>query len=150
MRLEYEFTYSAQLKPPLNVGTGPFGTRMVFEVTGGTVEGDRLNGTILGGGADWMLVGPDGYGRLDVRAQLAAKDGAIVYMSYSGLVQMNEAVQRAVGAGKGTQYEDQYFRTAPRLETGDPRYGWVNQTLFVAEGRFLEGPGVEYKVQRVT
>lgn len=81
MRLEYEFTYSAQLKPPLNVGTGPFGTRMVFEVTGGTVEGDRLNGTILGGGADWMLVGPDGYGRLDVRAQLAAKDGAIVYMS---------------------------------------------------------------------
>lgn len=63
---------------------------------------------------------------------------------------MNEAVQRAVGAGKGTQYEDQYFRTAPRLETGDPRYGWVNQTLFVAEGRFLEGPGVEYKVQRVT
>ena len=149
MELDYEFTYRAQLKPPLNVGAGPFGVRMVYEVTGGAVEGDRLNGKVLAGGADWMLVGADGCGRLDVRAQFATDDDAVVYISYLGIVQMNEAVQQAVGAGKATDYGDQYFRTAPRLETGDPRYGWVNQSLFVAEGRFLEGPGVEYRVHRV-
>lgn len=149
MQLDYEFTYSAKLKPPLNVGAGPFGARMVFEVVGGTVEGTRLNGTVLSGGADWMLVGPDGCGRLDVRAQFATNDDAVVYMSYFGVVQMNQAVQEAVTAGRETGFEDQYFRTAPRLETGDPRYAWVNQSLFVAEGRFLPGPGVEYRVHRV-
>ena len=150
MELDYEFTYSARLKQPLNVGAGPFGTRMVFEVVGGTVHGDRLSGTVLGGGADWMLMGPDGCGRLDVRAQFAMEDGATVYMSYFGIVHMNAAVQQAVAAGAETQFADQYFRTAPRLETGDPRYAWINQSLFVAEGRFLPGPGVEYRVHRVS
>ena len=97
-----------------------------------------------------MLVGPDGYGRLDVRAQFTTEDSAILYMSYLGIVQMNDVVQKAVGAGQGTRYEDQYFRTALRIETGSPGYAWVNQSLFVAEGHFLEGPGVEYKVHRVT
>jgi hypothetical protein len=149
VQLHYEFTYSAQLKQALNVGAGPYGARMVFEVVGGTVQGNRLNGTVLGGGADWMLVGPDGCGRLDVRAQFSTKDNAVVYMSYFGVVEMNGAVQQAVAAGGETQFGDQYFRTAPRLETGDPRYAWVNQSLFVAEGRFLPGPGVEYNVHRV-
>jgi hypothetical protein len=37
-----------------------------------------------------------------------------------------------------------------RLETGDERYAWVNQTLFVADGRVHPGPVVEYRVHRVT
>ena len=48
-----------------------------------------------------------------------------------------------------TDYADQYFRSAPRLETGDPRYAWVNRTLFVAEGRMPGVRGVEYRVYRV-
>lgn len=60
MNLEYEFTYSATLKEPLNVGPGPFGNRMVFEVTGGRCDGPRLKGEVLTGGADWMLIGSSG------------------------------------------------------------------------------------------
>ena len=37
----------------------------------------------------------------------------------------------------------------PRFETGDLRYAWLNQSLFVAEGRFGPGSMVEYKVYRV-
>ena len=37
-------------------------------------------------------------------------------------------------AGGETTYDDQYFRTAPVLECGDPRYAWVNTTAFVARG----------------
>lgn len=150
MQLDDEFTYSAQLKQPLNVGAGPYGARMVFEVVGGNVQGNRLEGTVLGGGADWMLMGPDGFSRLDVRAQFKTKDDAVIYMSYFGLVEMNQVVQQAIAAGKETQFTDQYFRTAPRLETGDARYAWVNQSMFVGEGRFMPGPGVEYRVHRVS
>ena len=149
MDLEYEFTYHATLKEPVNVGPGPFGTRMVFEVTGGRFEGPRLKGQIVTGGADWLLVGADGWGRLDVRAQFVTDDGAAIYVSYYGLLEMNEKVARATAETTGTDYGDQYFRTSPRFETGDPRYAWLNHTLFVAEGRVLPGPAVEYRVYRV-
>ena len=149
MNLEYEFTYHATLKEPVVVGQGPYGTRLVYEVTGGSFEGARLRGKVLTGGADWLLVGPDGWGRLDVRAQFLTDDGAAIYLVYYGVLEMNEAVQRATTEGSGTDYGDQYFRTHPRFETGDPRYSWLNQTLFVAEGRVLPH-AVEYNVYRVT
>ena len=61
------------------------------------------------------------------------------------------AVQAFItGQREETEFGDQYFRIAPRLETGDPRYAWVNQTLFVAEGRGYAGYGVEYRVYRVS
>jgi hypothetical protein len=150
MHLEYEFTYHATLKEPVTVGAGPYGTRLVFEVTGGSVEGPRLKGQILTGGADWLLVGPDGWGRLDVRAQVVTDDGAAIYLSYFGILEMNEAVQRASAEASGTDYGDQYFRTSPRFETGDPRYAWLNHTVFVAAGHLRPGRIVEYRVYRVT
>ena len=144
MKLEYEFSYAANLKQPLQIGNGPFGGRSFFEVSGGSFEGKRLKGKILTGGGDWLLLGPDGYGRLDVRAQLLTDDGAAIYLHYTGLLEMNDKVS----GGGTTDYADHYFRTAPRFETGDPRYAWLNQTLFVAEGR-IGSFGVEYKVYRV-
>lgn len=150
MNLDYELTYRATLKEPVNVGQGPYGERLVFEVTGGSFEGKRLAGKILTGGADWLLVGSDGWGRLDVRVQCATADGAAIYVSYYGVLEMNEKVLRAVAEGSGTDWGDHYFRTQPRFETGDPRYAWLNHTAFVAEGRLLDGRSVEYRVFRVT
>jgi hypothetical protein len=150
MTLEYEFIYHATLKEPVNVGVGPYGMRVVYEVTGGSFEGQRLKGKVLTGGGDWLLVGPDGWARLDVRAQLLTDDGAAIYVSYYGILEMNEKVQHATATGSGTEYGDQYFRTNPRFETGDPRYAWLNQTLFVAEGHMRPGLIVEYRVYRVT
>jgi hypothetical protein len=150
MNLEYEFTYHATLKEPVAVGPGPYGTRLFFEVTGGRCDGERLRGNVLTGGGDWLLVGPDGWGRLDVRAQFLTDDGAAIYLSYYGVLEMNEKVQQATAGAGRTDYGDQYFRTNPRFETGDPRYAWLNHTLFIAEGRVLPGPAVEYRVYRVS
>lgn len=149
MNLEYEFSYFASLKAPVQIGVGPFGTRTFHEVTGGTFEGKRLKGKVLTGGGDWILGGPDGCGRLDVRAQFLTDDGAAIYVQYTGILQITESVAKALAAGGGTDYGDHYFRTTPRFETGDQRYAWMNQAVFVAEGRVRPG-GVEYKVYKVT
>jgi hypothetical protein len=150
MDLVYEFGYNAMLNPPVDVGAGPLGVRQVFEVTGGQVEGERIKGRVLGGGGEWLLLGADGFGRIDVRIQFETTDGAHIYVQYLGLLEANEVVHEFMtGQRQETDYGDQYFRTAPRLETGDPRYGWVNQSLFVAEGRAFPGYGVEYRVYRV-
>jgi hypothetical protein len=130
-------------------GAGPFGTRMIVPVTGGWAKGERITGSFVGGGGDWLLVGADGFGRLDVRGQLRTDDDAIIYLTYTGLLEMNDAVQQALAGGE-TQFDDQYFRTTPHLETGDARYAWVNTTVFVARGRVASGATVEYEVYRVT
>lgn len=133
----------------LDVGKGPYGTRAVATVTGGWVKGARINGSIVGAGADWILLGDDGWGRLDVRAQIQTDDGAVIYVQYGGLLELNDKVMAAMAPGASTAFADQYFRTTPRLETGDERYAWVNTTLFVGEGRLHEN-GVEYKLYRLT
>ena len=148
--LEYEFSYRATLKASLNVGAGPYGNRIVAEVTGGDFEGPRLKGKILSGGADWALVGPDGRARLDVRVQLLTGDGAAIYLAYYGIIEFNAKAQQALEKQTGTEFADHYWRTNPRFETGDPRYAWLNQALFVGEGRMLPSLVVEYRVYRVT
>jgi hypothetical protein len=148
MELIHEFTFRGDLGAPLVPGPGPLGTRVVVSVTGGWARGDRISGSVVGAGADWALVGPDGYNRLDVRAQVQTDDGAVLYLAYTGLLEMNEAVQQALAGGE-TQFDDQYFRTTPTIETGHPDYAWVNTTVFVGRGRMVEG-GVEYEVYRVT
>jgi hypothetical protein len=150
MELEHVFTYHALLKPPVVMGAGPFGTRMFHEVTEGKVSGPKLTGTVLGGGGDWLLVGPDGLGRLDVRAQLQTDDGAAIYTTYTGILELNEAVQNALATGAGTDWGDQYFRSTPRFETGDERYQWLTQKVFLGRGRAYPGGGVEYEVFQVS
>jgi hypothetical protein len=67
---------------------------------------------------------------------LETDDGAVIFMRYPGVV-VSKGDVRAI-------------RTAPRFETGDPRYAWVNQTLFVGKGHALPGLLIEYDVYRVT
>jgi hypothetical protein len=150
MELVEEFTLTARLAPSVPVGAGPLGTRRIREVLGGEVTGARLRGTVGSGGGDWVLIGPDGWGRLDVRLTIHTHDGAHVYVQYFGVIEYTEAALAANAGTRASEYHEHYFRTAPRLETGDERYGWVNRTLFVGEGRLHPGPVVEYRVHRVT
>ena len=147
MNLVHEFTFNAALKNPYPVGNVPIGTRMVYEVMGGEISGDRLRGTVLSGG-EWALIGPDGFLRIDVRLQAQTHDGAHLYIQYVGLLELNEAVQNSLASGEGTDFGDQYFFTNPRIETGDERYAWLNETFFIGEGRILPGRAVEYRVWR--
>lgn len=146
--LTEEFVYRAELSAPVDIGTGPFGTRMFFPVSGGRVEGPRISAEVLAGGGDWALIGPDGFARVDVRGQFRTDDGAAIYVQYSGLIEMNETVGTALGTGGATEYPDQYFRITPRFETGDARYAWLHTQVFVGQGRVANG-AVEYTVYRV-
>jgi hypothetical protein len=148
MNLVQEFTLNASLFDPLPVGAGPIGTRMYFGAKeGGRIEGERINATILGGG-EWALMGPDGFIRVDVRLQAETDDGAFLYVQYVGLLEMNEPVQNALGNRVGTTFEETYFYTNPRIETGDERYAWLNTTFFIGQGHVLPDLGVEYRVWR--
>ena len=70
LELRHLFDMHVDLQPALAIAS-PEVTRMVFVAAGGKFSGDRIEGEILPGGGDWLRVGTDGVGRIDVRATLA-------------------------------------------------------------------------------
>ena len=147
MKLDYLMTYRAELKPPVNVGQGPLGVRQIYDVTGGTFEGPKLRGTILPSGADWLLIGADGIGRLDVRATFKTDDGAHIYVQYPAVLDFTPVAEK-LARGEAIEFGETYFMTTPRFETGDERYAWLNRIVAVAEGRG-GGDWVEYRVYQL-
>lgn len=127
-------TYRADFTGPDVVGPGPFGVRQVFTTTGGEAKGARLSGTLRAVGGDWLLAGPDGFGRLDARATIETDDGALVYVSLVGVVELSERAMQALTQGETTEFGEIKLVTQHRFETGDPRYTWVNSAVCVAEG----------------
>jgi hypothetical protein len=148
-RLELLMTVRIEVRrPATDVGAGPSGVRQIHDLASGSFEGPKLRGRVLPSGADWLLVGADGVGRLDVRATLETDDGAYIYVQYPGVLVMNDAVRRAVAGGMEMRFGEAYMMTQPRFETGDARYAWLNSLVAVGQGRLLPG-GVEYRVYAV-
>lgn len=145
MKLEYLMTYKADLKPPQSVGKAQFGSRIIYDVTGGTFEGPKLKGKVLPSGGDWILIDDKGVGRLDVRATFETDDGAIIYIQYFGILVINPD---GGDAPAETQFGDTYFMTQPRFETGAEQYQWLNDIVVVGEGRALPN-AVEYNVYQL-
>ncbi|MFE9381716.1 DUF3237 domain-containing protein [Streptomyces sp. NPDC007025] len=100
---------------------------------------------------DRALFGPDGTMTLDVRPALRTDDGALLHMSYGGRLVTPPAVRDALGDPAARHRVDpagHYFRTNPLFETGAERYAWLNGTVGIGSGRFVEG-GVAYRVSQV-
>jgi hypothetical protein len=114
----------------------------IFPIRGGTFEGERLRGTVMPHGADWVSWSSDGAMRIDVRTALETHDGARIAMTYQGIAVPTSA--EAAGRFRNRQpgpYEDLYLHTTPRFMTEHPDYRWLNQVIAVTNGmRTPEGP----------
>ena len=107
------------------LGTTLDGTLSIFPIIGGSFEGDRLRGKVIAGGGDWVTAKADGSFELDARATLETDDGALIYMTFTGI---RDDAQK-------------YFRTLPRFETASPKYAFLNRLLAVGIGEIRpEGP----------
>jgi hypothetical protein len=125
---------SVELAPVRELGPGRAGARRIIRIIGGTVRGARLSGTILDLGADWQTVFADGTAELDTRYAFQTDDGALVEVVNFGYRHGPPEVMARVARGDAVYPGEYYMRTHARLETGDPRYAWVNRTLFVGTG----------------
>jgi hypothetical protein len=130
-------TLHIQLKQPIAVGAGCAGTRVIVEVASITVKGDRVRGEMVGAAAaDWVLVGPEGTGTVDVRAALRTDDGAIIFTQYNG--------RMAADLSQGMQLPATVY-VAPRFETSDERYAWLNRIQAVGKGTINEDYSLDYE-----
>lgn len=148
MKLQPLMTMYATLRKPVAIGDGPYGNRLIADISGGTFEGERLKGEVTASGADWVTIDSEGVGHLDVRATLRTDDGAQLYLQYFGIILFNDKTNDSLAGKKDAEFGDTYFITQPRFETGDERYKWLNRTVVVAEGRALKN-AVEYQMFEV-
>jgi len=122
-------------------GGPPGAERRIAHVSGGAFVGERLSGTILPGGVDWLTASGDGATLLDARLALRTDDGAVIGMGFSGIRHGPAHVIARVNAGEEVDPADYYFRTLPRFTTSAPRYEWLNRILAVGIGqRLASGP----------
>jgi hypothetical protein len=142
-RLELVTRVEATLGPIVSLGRTPWGERRVVAITGGRLDGPRLRGRIVPGGADWQVVHADGMISVDARYTFETDDGAVIYVQSQGVRDGTPEVLAALAAGESVDPCDYYFRASIRLETGAPAYDWVNRRIFIASAQRLPA-GVAY------
>ena len=150
MRSEFLFTMTAELERETvqELSGTPHGTRRIVHVKKGSFDGPKLKGQVLPGGADWLLVRPDGVREVDVRITLRTDDGQLIYMAYRGIIDIPAEVAQRMARGEAVAPAEYYFRTAPFFETGSEQYGWLNRLVAVGVGERTP-TGVAYAVYAV-
>ncbi|WP_431302508.1 DUF3237 domain-containing protein [Sediminicoccus sp. BL-A-41-H5] len=131
---EWIGTVEVAVGPPLSVGRVPGGERRIIPILGGRIEGPRLNGEVLPGGADFQLIRDDGVAEIEARYTLKLTDGALVYIVNRGLRHAAPEDMARLLRGEPVPPERVYFRTAPAFETASPAHAWLHRSLFLGLG----------------
>jgi hypothetical protein len=128
------FRIHADLADITHLGHTPYGDRRVINILGGRVDGARLSGRILPGGADWQIVRPDGVADLRARYTIESDAGARILVASDGLRHGPAEVIARLARGEAVDPALYYFRTAMRFETSDPSAAWLNRIIALAHG----------------
>jgi len=123
---KFDFVYEcdATLLAPLDFGATNEGHRRVIPITGGTVRGPRIQGSLLNGGADWNLTRNDGGSSVEADYYLRTDDGVLIRI-------VNRGVSGPTGSAGGTD-EAFFMFTTPVFEAPAGPYEWLNHGTFVA------------------
>lgn len=145
--VEHLFDMHVNLEPAQPITT-PVGMRMTFITTGGVIDGPKLQGELLPGGGDWLLVGSDGVGRVDVRATIRTHDDALIHYETRGIIKVPADGLARLAAGEALGFDETYVWTTPTFETADERYAWLSG--LVAVGYNVLSPNhIDYRIYRV-
>jgi hypothetical protein len=148
IKTEYLLTFLAPLDPSTDVNNSLSISNV--RSTGSWFKGPHIKGTLVPPGGDWLRVMPSGDMRLDVRVTLKTDDGALIYVSYNGV--LKESPENEAKANKGEVLTDKdiaYFVIAPTFETSSPKYVWLNGVQAIGKmAEYKEGNGgyVKYDV----
>jgi hypothetical protein len=131
--MQHIFSYLARLeKLPEVIGPVPEGILVNFYVAGGEVHGPSLNGKFRHVGGDWFTIRTDGVGLPNVRTTIQSDDGALIYMAYSGVMDLGPEGYQNFLQQKLAPSASLY--AAPRFHTANPKYEWMNRVQCVGIG----------------
>ena len=142
---EYIMTLSGQLDPPQRIDD----TLSIFPVTTGWAAGPQINATVIQPAADWIERMPNGSSRIDVRLTLKTDDGALIYVSYNGVIRHTETGRDRLMKGEIVTSTDSYAIIAPIFRTSHAKYTWLNTIQAIGklvELKLGQGSFIKYDV----
>ena len=132
--LRFAFQVDVEIGAPLDFGETQNGHRRVIPITGGRVEGARLKGRILPGGADWQILRPDGAAELDARYTIQTDPGALIYVVNRGVRHGPPQVLERLNRGEPVEPGSYYFRSVATFETSAAEYAWLTRAIVLGVG----------------
>jgi Protein of unknown function (DUF3237) len=130
-----EFLFSIALDVTVvNLGDTPYGSRRVGQFGTGNFEGPKLKGTVMPGGACWMLLRRDDVLEIEARITLQTDDKQQIYMTWKGFRHGPKDVIERLNRGETVDPTTYHFRTTPYFETSSEKYGWMNRICSIATG----------------
>jgi len=132
---EFLMQITADLDDPQILSGTPLGTRRILCGKRGVFSGPGLQGELLPGGGDWVLLRHDGVAELDIRFALQTDDKQLIYMHCLGIFHAPPPVSQRIRAGEDVDPSKYYFRTCPRFETGSAKYSRLNRMIAVGVGK---------------
>ncbi|KAL4860927.1 hypothetical protein BDV12DRAFT_180946 [Aspergillus spectabilis] len=133
------FTLRCAVDPPLEIGKGPYGRRRCVPITGGTVRGKYLNGEVVPGGADFMLVEENETTHVNTNYVIKSDDGAYIYIRTEGTRSGPPEVLKALMEGGEVGPSQYWFHLYIKLETGNEKYKWMNNRVIVGRATRVKG-----------
>ena len=115
-------------------GATPYGERRIINILGGTVEGPRLKGKILPGGADWQIIRSDGVVHLQARYTVETDSGGLILVNSEGYRHGPPEVMASLARDETVDPSLYYFRAFMRFETADPAAAFLNRILAIGYG----------------
>jgi Protein of unknown function (DUF3237) len=133
-KLSFAFEARITLAPVIEQGVVDGKRKRFIAITGGTVQGPRLKGTILPGGGDWQSIHPDGLTEIFARYSIKADDGTVIAITNPGVRVASTDVIARLSAGEDVDPALYYFRTAPVFEVAAGPHAWLRRSVFVGRG----------------
>ena len=137
--LRFAFAIKARVGPIQDLGTTARGHRRIIDILGGEVEGPRLGGEIVPGGADWQIVRADGVVHLQARYTAETETGGRILVDAEGYRHGPADVMERLARDESVDPSLYYFRTFMRFETADPASVWLNRILAIGYGARQKG-----------
>jgi hypothetical protein len=133
--IKTEFLFGLTLEVEVsNLGDTPYGSRRVGRFGPGGFEGPKLKGTVLPGGACWMLMRSDDVLEIEARIILETDDKQQIYMTWKAFRHGPGEVIDRLNRGDTVDPETYYFRATPFFETSSEKYSWMNRICSIATG----------------
>lgn len=133
------FTIRSALGGIQKLGDTPYGERRIIDIHDGTVEGPRLKGKVLPGGADWQIVRSDGVVHLTARYTIETDSGGLILVNSEGYRHGPPEVMARLARDETVDPALYYFRAFMRFETANPSAAWLNRILAIGRGARMSG-----------
>lgn len=144
-RFDTEFVYESRVSidpQRVTVGQSKHGERGIVWITGGTVNGPKIQANVISGGGDWQLGRPDGVRDLEAKYALKTDDGYVILVNNKALIDRRPTPDNP---------ENDYVRSVLSFDAPiDSPYEWMNKSIFLGTvelaDNFAEDPAVIIRV----